>query len=58
MDDSTLVHKSLISLLKDSGVRLSDALKLTINDLMIATSDYHNYVDVNEFIDNAAYFNT
>ena len=53
MDDSTLVHKSLISLLKDSGLRLSDALKLTINDLMIATSDYHNYVDVNEFIDNA-----
>ena len=53
MDDSTLSHKCLISLLKDSGLRLSDALKLTINDIMIATKDYHNYVDVDEFIDNA-----
>lgn len=53
MDDSTLVHKTLIGTLKDTGLRLHDALKLIIDDFMLGTSEYHNYVDVDDFIDNA-----
>lgn len=51
--DSTLTHASLISELKDTGKRLSDALKETIGDFMNATSEYHNYIEVDDFIDNA-----
>ena len=53
MDDSTLNDSTLISQLKSTGMRLGDALKKTIGDFMRATSRYHNYVDVDEFIDNA-----
>ena len=53
MADSTLVHASLIKFLQSTGFRLSDALSLTIGDYMEATKEYHNYVDVEEFIDNA-----
>lgn len=53
MNDSTLAHQSLISDLKDTGMRISDALKRTIGDFMKATSEYHDYIDVGEFIDNA-----
>ena len=34
-------------------MRISDALSLTIGDFMKATQEYHNCVDVNDFIDNA-----
>lgn len=53
MDDSFLVHKTLISTLKDSGLRLTDALQLDIGMFMEGTKDYHDFVDVDDFIDNA-----
>ena len=53
MDDSLIVHKTLISTLKDTGLRLTDALQLDIDIFMRGTKEYHNYVDVDEFIDNA-----
>ena len=34
-------------------MRIRDALSLTIGDFMAATKDYHDFVDVNEFIDKA-----
>ena len=51
--NSTLTHSSLISLLKSSGMRIKDATLLTIDDFMTGTSQYHNFTDVNEFIDHA-----
>lgn len=53
MADSSLTHQSLISLLKDTGLRLRDALLLDIGQFMKSTSAYHNYVNVDDFIDNA-----
>ena len=53
IQDSTLVHASFIKFLQSTGMRLSDALSLTIGDYMEATKDYHDYVDVDDFIDNA-----
>ena len=53
MQDSTLMHKTLISLLKSTGMRLSDALTLKISDFMEGTKDYHNYVTVQEFVEKA-----
>ncbi len=53
ISDSTITHASLIKHLISTGMRLKDALKLTIGDYMQATSEYHNYTDANEFIDNA-----
>lgn len=53
INDSSLVHASLIKFLMSSGMRIKDALSLTIGDFMEATSEYHNIVDVNDFIDNA-----
>lgn len=53
MADSTLTHASLISLLKSSGMRIQDAVNLTISDLMEGTKDYHNFNDVESFIDYA-----
>ena len=45
MNDSSLVHQSLITFMLSSGIR--------IGDFMEATAEYHDYVDVEEFIDNA-----
>ena len=53
INDSTLIHASLIKFLMSGGMRLSDALSLTIGDFMEATREYHDFTDVNEFIDNA-----
>ena len=53
INDSTIAHASLIHHLIKSGMRLTDALKLTIRDFMEATKEYHNYINVEEFIDNA-----
>ena len=53
MQDSTLTHQTLISFLKDTGVRLKDALRFTIGDFMEWVIPYHTFVDVNDFIDNA-----
>ena len=53
MDDSLIVHKTLISALKDSGLRLTDALQLDIGMFMQGTKDYHDFIEVEDFIDNA-----
>ena len=53
MNDSPLIHASLIKFLQSSGMRISDALSLSIGDFMEATRDYHDFVEVNDFIDNA-----
>lgn len=53
LNDSPLIHVSLIKFLMSSGMRISDALSLTIGDFMEATKEYHNFVDVNDFIENA-----
>lgn len=53
INDSTIAHASLIHHLIKSGMRITDALNLTITDFMEATSEYHNYIDVDDFIDNA-----
>lgn len=53
LNDSPLIHASLIKFLQSSGMRISDALSLSIGDFMEATKDYHDFVDVNEFIDHA-----
>lgn len=53
INDSPLIHASLIKFLQSSGMRIRDALSLTIGDFMEATSDYHDFTDINEFIDNA-----
>lgn len=53
LNDSPIIHASLIKFLQSSGMRISDALSLSIGDFMEATKDYHDFVDVNDFIDNA-----
>ena len=53
LQDVSLTHASLANMLTSSGMRVSDALSFTIGDFMNATSDYHDFVDVEEFIDNA-----
>ena len=53
LQDVSLTHASLANMLTSSGMRVSDALSFTIGDFMNATSDYHDFVDVEDFIDNA-----
>ena len=53
ISDSSISHSSLITFLVETGVRISDATRFTIGDFMENTSDYHNFIDVNDFIDNA-----
>ena len=45
--------RSQISFLASTGMRVHDFVELCIDDFIEATSDFHNYVDVDEFIDNA-----
>ena len=53
LNDCTITQASLIKFLQSSGMRISDALSLTIGDFMEATKDYHDFIDVNEFIEKA-----
>lgn len=53
MKDSSLIHQSLITFMLSTGIRIGDCLSLTIGDFMKATKDCHDFVDVNDFIDNA-----
>lgn len=53
INDCSLMYKGLIKFLMSTGMRISDALSLTIGDFMEATSGSHNYVNVEDFIDNA-----
>lgn len=51
--DLSLVHQALLNFLISTGMRVSDATSKTIGDYMEATSEYHDFVDVEDFIDNA-----
>ena len=53
LSDSTISHTSLITFLIETGVRIGDATKFTIGDFMEATKNNHNYIEVEDFIDNA-----
>lgn len=53
INESPIGHASLIKFLMSTGMRAKDATSLTIGDFMEATKDYHNYTDIDEFIDNA-----
>lgn len=55
VNDSTLELKALWSFMMSTGMRESDCVNLTVRDFMEATAKngYHNFVDVNEFIDKA-----
>lgn len=53
MSESTLMHQTLISLLKATGIRLSDALSLTWGDIMKFTNEYHDCVTLEEFAEKA-----
>ncbi|MBQ2832580.1 hypothetical protein [Methanobrevibacter sp.] len=53
INDCSLMYAGLIKFLMSTGMRLSDALSLSIGDYMNATSQYHDYVTVEDFIDNA-----
>ena len=51
--DSSLMHKSLILFMLSTGFRVGDALDVTIGEYMEKTSDFHIFVEVDDFIDNA-----
>lgn len=53
INESPIGHASLIKFLMSAGMRAKDAASLTIGDFMEATKEYHNYNEVEEFIDNA-----
>lgn len=50
----TLIHTDLLNFLTSTGMRIGDALYITVGGFMKATSDYHDYVNVDDFIDNAS----
>ena len=45
--------KSQITFLASTGMRVHDLIDLDVDSFIEATKDYHNFVDVDEFIDNA-----
>lgn len=53
LQDASLVQSALINFLTSTGMRVGDAVSLTISDFMKATEQYHDYVDAEDFIDNA-----
>lgn len=55
VNDSTLEQTALWSFMMSTGMRESDCVNLKIRDFMEATTKmgYHNYVNVDDFIDNA-----
>lgn len=52
VESSKPLMKSLILFLSSSGMSKVDALKLTVEDFMTATSEYHNTDDIIEMLDN------
>ena len=52
-DSVNLDYRAIISFMLATGMRESDVVALTIRDFMEATRDYHHFVSVDEFIDNA-----
>lgn len=55
IEHSNIHHKALLSFTASTGLRVSDLWKLTIEDFMENTREYHDYHDVDEFIEKAPY---
>lgn len=55
IEHSNIHHKALISFAGSTGLRVSDLWTLTIEDFMENTREYHDYYDVDEFIEKAPY---
>lgn len=55
IEHSNIHHKALLSFTASTGLRVSDLRKLTIEDFIESTRDYHDYHDVDEFIEKAPY---
>lgn len=55
LKDCNIVEQSLITFMLSTGLRRWDVAELTIGDFMEATRkmEYHNFVEVDDFIDNA-----
>ena len=55
LKDCNIVEQALITFMLSTGLRRWDVSELTIGDFMDATRkmEYHNFVEVNDFIDNA-----
>ena len=53
LDECSIIHKSLILFMLSSGMRVGDCVTLTIGDFMKATRAFHDFVDAEDFIDNA-----
>ena len=55
LKDCNVVEKGFITFMISTGLRRWDVSELTIGDFMEATHkmDYHNFVDIDDFIDNA-----
>lgn len=55
LKDCNVVEKGYITFMISTGLRRWDVSELTIGDFMEATQkmDYHNFVDIDDFIDNA-----
>lgn len=45
--------KAILTFMLSTGFRRLDVINFTISDFMEATKEYHSFVDVDEFIDNA-----
>ena len=55
INDSTLEHRCIWSFMMSTGMRESDCVRWKVRDFMEATKrmGYHNFVNVDEFIDKA-----
>ncbi|WP_296857144.1 tyrosine-type recombinase/integrase [uncultured Methanobrevibacter sp.] len=53
LQDASLMQALLTNFLTSTGMRVGDAVSLKIEDFMKSTEQYHDYVDVEDFIDNA-----
>ena len=55
INHSNIHHKALLSFAGCTGFRVSDLRKLTIEDFMESTREYHDFHDIDEFIEKAPY---
>ena len=53
LEDFSLVHTALGNFLTSTGMKIGDVASLTIGDFMKATFEYHDFINVEDFIDNA-----
>lgn len=53
LNSCNIAYTSLTTFLASTGMRVEDVCSLTIGDFMKATKEYHDFTDVEEFIDKA-----